>query len=89
MTEADFKAVLRAELAPLLVKLDSLSFITKSLTALQQDMRMLRAAYNDSARTEVTVGEVEALHDDVNRVQADHAELETRITTLERLIPHE
>lgn len=29
------------------------------------------------------------LHDDVNRVQADHAELETRITTLERLIPHE
>jgi hypothetical protein len=34
-------------------------------------MRSLRAAVNDFARTNATVGEIEALHADVNRMQAE------------------
>jgi hypothetical protein len=38
------------------------------------------------ARAQFTSAEVEALHSDVNSVQATHLELETRILTLEREI---
>jgi hypothetical protein len=51
-------------------------------------MRSLRAAFNDFARTNVTVGEVEALHTDVNRVQAENAEPQPRLATVERLLEH-
>jgi hypothetical protein len=47
---------------------------------------MLRAAFNDFARTNVTAGEIEALHADVNRVQAENAELAARLATVERLL---
>jgi len=53
---------------------------------LQQDVRSLRAAFNDFARTNVTAGEVEAFHADVNRVQAENAELQGRLATVERLV---
>lgn len=46
----------------------------------------MRAAFNDFARTNVTVGEVEALHADVNPVQAENAELQARLATVERLL---
>jgi hypothetical protein len=49
-------------------------------------VRALKAAFNDFALTNVTTGEIEALHADVNRVQAENAELERRIVTLERLL---
>ena len=39
-----------------------------------------------SARTNVTAGEVEALHANVNRVQAENAELQARLATVERLL---
>ena len=53
---------------------------------LQQETRALRAAFNDFARTNVTAGEIEALHADVNRVQAENAELAARLATVERLL---
>jgi uncharacterized protein (DUF3084 family) len=77
---------LRSELAPMRAQLDGLPLINRSLTVLQQDMRSLRGAFNDFARTNVTAGEVEALHADVNRVQAENAELQARLATVERLL---
>jgi len=77
---------LRSELAPIRAQLDGLPLINRALTVLQQDMRSLRAAFNDFARTNVSAGEVEALHFDVNRVQAENAELQARLATVERLL---
>jgi prefoldin subunit 5 len=85
MTDLTLEA-LRAELAPMRAQLDGLPVIARSLTVLQQDMRSLKAAFNDFARTNVTVGEIEALHADVNRVQAENTELATRLATIERLL---
>jgi Tfp pilus assembly protein PilO len=76
---------LRAELAPIKAQLDSIPMQNRALTVLQQDMRALRAAFNDFAKSNPTSGEIEALHFDVNRVQADNVDLIHRLTTLERL----
>jgi hypothetical protein len=39
----------------------------RTLDILSQDARMIRAAVNDITRVDVTAGEVEAMHDDINR----------------------
>jgi hypothetical protein len=67
-------------------QLDGLPLMARALTVLQQDTRSLKAAFNDFALTNPTKGEIEALHADVNRVQAENAELGTRLATLERLM---
>ncbi len=79
-------AGLDAKVSPMRAQLDGLPLINRSLTVLQQETRALRAAFNDFARTNVTAGEIEALHTDVNRVQAENAELQTRLATIERLL---
>ena len=79
-------AELEAKVSPMRAQLDGLPLISRSLTVLQQETRALRAAFNDFARTNVTAGEIEALHADVNRVQAENAELEARLATVERRI---
>lgn len=56
---------------------------TRTLNVLQQDVRMIRAAVNDIARTDVTSGEVEALHHDLNRLQQDFADLAARVDVIE------
>jgi hypothetical protein len=82
----NLRQLLRQELAPILAKLDGLPLLNRSFTVLRQDMRDLRAAFNDFARTNVTAGEIEVLHADVNRVQAENAELAARLATVERLL---
>jgi hypothetical protein len=67
-------------------QLDGLPLMARALTVLQQDTRSLKAAFNDFALTDPTKGEIYALHADVNRVQAENAELGTRLATLERLM---
>src|ERR1700685_230953 len=52
---------------------------TRTLDVLRQDVRMIRAAVNDIARIDVTSGEVEALHHDLNRVEKELAELAARV----------
>jgi hypothetical protein len=56
---------------------------TRTLDILRQDARMVRAAINDIAHTEVTSGEVEALHHDLNRVEKDLAQLAARVEIIE------
>src|SRR5215203_4356224 len=99
MTELTLE-MLRAELAPMHTKLDALEstlasvrpniagipMIQRAVSVIQQEQRLLKAAINDVARSQMTSGEAEALHNDVNAVQATHMELETRILELERQI---
>jgi hypothetical protein len=75
-----------AVLAPMRAQLDSLPMINRTVTVVQQEVRAVRAAFNDFALTNPTVGEIEALHQDVNRVQAENAELAVKVTTPERLV---
>jgi septal ring factor EnvC (AmiA/AmiB activator) len=86
---ADMRAQLAdldVKVAPMRAQLDGLPQISRSLTVLQQEIRVLRAAFNDFACRSVTAGEIEALHADVNRVQAENVELQTRLATVERLL---
>lgn len=73
--------MLRNELTPVR---EELAFIRRSIVAVQQDTRALRAAFNDFALTNPTAGEIQALHDDVNRVQAENADLQIRLAVVER-----
>jgi hypothetical protein len=79
--------VLKADVA--VIKADIAAIKTEQhthagfLDVLQQDVRLIRAAVNDMARTDVTAGEIEALHHDVNRFQRQLLELTTRVEALE------
>ena len=82
----DLRSEMRAELASVRARLDGLPLLNRNLTNAHNDIRMLRAAFNDFALTNVTKGEIGALHDDVNRVEAENASLAVRLETAERLI---
>ena len=75
-----------AVLPPMRAQLDGLPLINRGVTVLQQESRSLKAAFNDFAATNMTVGEIQALHDDVNRVQAENADLAVKVATLQRLV---
>jgi chromosome segregation ATPase len=62
----------------------SLDAQTRLLDMLQQDMRMLRGAVNDLAKENVTPGEVEAIHHDLNRMQRELAELHVVVDKMRR-----
>jgi chromosome segregation ATPase len=61
---------------------------TRMLDMLQQDTRMIRGAVNDMAKTDVTAGEVEAIHHDLNRAQREIAELTARLEVIEARYRH-
>ena len=65
---------------------DGIPFLQRTLSTVQQEQRMMKAAINEIARTQFTSSEVDALHADVNAVQARDMELQTRLVTLEREI---
>jgi uncharacterized coiled-coil DUF342 family protein len=77
---------LSSEVAPMRAQLDGLPIINRTVTVIQQEVRALRAGFNDFALTNSTSGEIESLHTDVNRVQAENAEPAARVITLERLV---
>ena len=66
-------ATMASTLASMRAQLDGLPLISRAVTVVQQDVRALRAAFNDFALTNTTAGEIQALHHDVNRVQAENA----------------
>jgi hypothetical protein len=74
---------LRSELAPIRARLDGLPLLGEAISTLQRDMRLLRAAVNDIARTNITAGEVEAMHTDIDRALAEIRNLAARVMTLE------
>jgi len=97
MTEVTLE-VLREELKPIREELkpihdefkriaafvDGIPLMHRTVTTILQEQRMLRSTINDLARVQVTAGEIQALHDDVNRVMTQVAELEVQIATLQR-----
>jgi predicted nucleic acid-binding Zn-ribbon protein len=100
MTDTDFLQALRAELKPIRDELtamdarlrrieasvDGIPLISRKLAVVDQRTRALQAAFNDFTLTNPTTGEIEALHSDVNTVQAENSDLEHRILTLERKV---
>ena len=64
-------------------KVTRLDYQEQMLNAMQQDVRMIRVAINDMEKTRFTSGEVTVLHEDLNRLQKDHADLAVRVGMLE------
>lgn len=84
---------LRDELAPVLAdlesmkrQLDAVPLIWRSIDALQRDVRELRTAFSDFARTQVTPGEVASLQLDIDRLREAATEIQVRLVTVERLL---
>jgi chromosome segregation ATPase len=77
---------LKAELVPIKAKLDGLPILNRHLITTQREVRMLTTAFNDFALENATKGEIEALHEHVDRVQAENVTLQVRLETVERLI---
>lgn len=89
MADKELPAILRAierRLGAIEARVDGIPLLNRRTTVIEQEVRMLRAAFNDFALTNPTSGEIQALHDDVNRVQVESIDLATRLATAERLI---
>ena len=76
-------AGIRQEFAFVRPRIDGVPVIGAAIETLRHDVRTLRAAINDMARVNITAGEVEALHADIDRMQTRQMELEARIAALE------
>jgi uncharacterized coiled-coil protein SlyX len=76
-------AAVREELAGMRPQVAGVPLIWQSIENLRHDFRTMRAALNDMARVNITAGEVEALHADIDRMQTRQMELEARIAALE------
>jgi ubiquinone biosynthesis protein UbiJ len=74
----------RGELANVRTRVDGVPILGVAIETLRHDVRTLRAAINDMARVNITAGEVEALHADVDRMGTKQIELEARLSALER-----
>ena len=61
---------------------------TRVLNDLRNDVLSITAAVNDVASTDITSGEVRALHNSLNRLQQGFDELEARVTVIE-VQPHD
>jgi cell division protein FtsB len=77
---------MREQMAQISARVDGLPLIGAAIESLRNDVRTLRAAINDMARVNITAGEVEALHADVDKAQSDNLELARRVAVLERRI---
>ena len=76
---------LASEMANVRIRVDGLPLLGVAVETLRQDVRMTRAAINDMARINITAGEVESMHTDIDRTMSRQDAIETRLATLERL----
>lgn len=97
MTEDDFRSILRDELEPIRTELTTIQgkisgvpLIAVSVHELREDVRelrretrMIKAAINDMARINITAGEVEALHDELDGIADAQIDIKARLTLLE------
>jgi ubiquinone biosynthesis protein UbiJ len=83
-------AAIQGEIAGL--KADMMAIVTElrvhseTFDVLLQEGRMLRGAVNDPSRRNVSRGEVEAIHEDLNRLRNDMSALTVRIDMLEERV---
>jgi hypothetical protein len=64
-------------------RVNGIPLIGEAITKLQHDSRLLRAAVNDIAKINITAGEVEAMHADIDMALAQIRDLTARVKTLE------
>lgn len=83
MTELTLE-LLRQELVPIHSELATLR-IEMSARFDGLYVALTNAAVNEFASTNVTTGEIEALHNDVDRLQTEMLDVKARLTTIERL----
>jgi ubiquinone biosynthesis protein UbiJ len=76
---------LASEMANVRIRVDGLPLLGVAVETLRQDVRMTRAAINDMARINITAGEVESMHTDIDRTMARQDAIEARLATLEQL----
>lgn len=76
-------APIREELARIHIYVNGIPVLGEAISLLQRDVRLMRAAINDMGRTNITAGEVEAMHTDIDRALAQIRELSARLVTLE------
>ena len=76
----------QGRLSTLEARVFGLPLIGESIAVLQRNVRMLTAAVNDMARVNITAGEVEALHTELEQLTARQNEIEAQLLqTRERL----
>jgi len=80
---------LASEMANVRIRVDGLPLLGVAVETLRTDLRLTRAAINDISRVNITSGEVEAIHVDINRTMARQDAIETRLATLERRAEHQ
>jgi hypothetical protein len=76
---------LASEMTNVRIRVDGIPLLGVAVETLRHDVRMTRAAINDMSRVNITAGEVEAMHTDIDRTMARQDAIETRLATLERL----
>jgi len=81
---AELDQRLGARLAAIEARVSGLPLIGEAITVLQREVRLIRAAINDMARTNITAGEVEAMHTDIDRALSEIRDLAARLATLEQ-----
>lgn len=77
---------LRNEMAAIRARINGLPLLEKAIEVLQRDVRLLRSAVNDMARVNLTAGEAQALHDDVDQTMILVRDLAARVATIEQEI---
>jgi peptidoglycan hydrolase CwlO-like protein len=76
----DFRDEVRRRLDTIEPVINGIPIINQKLT----ELRQVKTAVNDFAREQVTPGEIEALHADVNKTMSKDDALEARIATIEQ-----
>jgi ubiquinone biosynthesis protein UbiJ len=77
-------ANVRGDLTGVRARVDGVPILGTAIETVRYDVRTLRAAINDMARINITAGEVEAFHADVDRMGTKQIELEARLSALEQ-----
>lgn len=78
---------LRDEISAIRAHVSSIPLLGNAIAVLQRDVRLVRAAINDMGRTNITAGEVLALHEDIDRMQSLQLEIQTRLAAIEAKFP--
>jgi chromosome segregation ATPase len=77
---------LRRDIAAMRPQIAGVPLLQRAIETLRREMRAVRAAVNDLAAVQMTTGEAEALHTDIDATMTKQDQLEARINVLEQQI---
>jgi len=82
----DELAVVRRSVDAMAPQVAGIPLLHRAVDGLRQESRQIKVAVNDLAAIQVTSGEIEALHADVNKTMSREDELEARLSVVERMV---